>query len=336
METINQAATVVKNTIWGEDATNNATTTSGRGGEHSEYHKSMIDDHVTEAKFTGRFESDPDAEGAYQPGDTDRQPQGPISTGGKPQGSNVTGDNQGTNKDSHSSSNEPNTGFGGPGSGAEPSVSSDPSSAPQPTHHQHQGGDRPNVSPDTASSQKSGRIPSPSQSTGSGSSSGGGSGGPGGPGGPGGMKLPDSDNQSKGEGTGEKYERSTGLAVDGGDFDATRPGAAREAARLMDEKGIKHGEKDGQPGEPPKEKKWYGVDHSGFGGHGSHTNKRRPSKPQAIDDADETEQKTEHAQKTEQTHNLNVDDNDEHTEKKGLKQKIKEKLHHGKSSADHE
>ncbi|KAI8289506.1 hypothetical protein K4K59_006575 [Colletotrichum sp. SAR11_240] len=42
--------------------------------------------------------------------------------------------------------------------------------------------------------------------------------------------------KSHGEGTGEKYVKSTGLAADGGDFDATKPGAGREADRLMDEK----------------------------------------------------------------------------------------------------
>jgi len=31
------------------------------------------------------------------------------------------------------------------------------------------------------------------------------------------------------EGTGERYVRSTGLAADGGDFDATHVGAGREA-----------------------------------------------------------------------------------------------------------
>ncbi|KAI1180255.1 hypothetical protein F4777DRAFT_574015 [Nemania sp. FL0916] len=40
------------------------------------------------------------------------------------------------------------------------------------------------------------------------------------------------------KGTGEKYEKTTGLQADGGDFDATRPGAGREADRLMEEKGI--------------------------------------------------------------------------------------------------
>lgn len=36
---------------------------------------------------------------------------------------------------------------------------------------------------------------------------------------------------SKGEGTGEKYVKSTGLHADGGDFDAANAGAGREADR---------------------------------------------------------------------------------------------------------
>ncbi|MCJ1462672.1 hypothetical protein MMC07_001275 [Pseudocyphellaria aurata] len=46
--------------------------------------------------------------------------------------------------------------------------------------------------------------------------------------------------ESKGSGTGEQYVKSTGLAADGGDFDATKPGAGREADRLLDQSGIKH------------------------------------------------------------------------------------------------
>lgn len=36
---------------------------------------------------------------------------------------------------------------------------------------------------------------------------------------------------SHGEGTGEQYVKTSGLAADGGDFDATKPGAGREADR---------------------------------------------------------------------------------------------------------
>jgi hypothetical protein len=59
-------------------------------------------------------------------------------------------------------------------------------------------------------------------------------------------KLPDS--ESTEEGTGTKYEKSTGLKADGGDFDASRPGAGREADRLLEEMGIKHGAGGGTAG----------------------------------------------------------------------------------------
>ncbi|KAL6414874.1 hypothetical protein AUP68_01410 [Ilyonectria robusta] len=52
-------------------------------------------------------------------------------------------------------------------------------------------------------------------------------------------------NESESEeskGTGQEYVRTTGFAADGGDFDATKPGAGREADRLLEEKGIHHGE----------------------------------------------------------------------------------------------
>ncbi|KXX73152.1 hypothetical protein MMYC01_210206 [Madurella mycetomatis] len=39
-------------------------------------------------------------------------------------------------------------------------------------------------------------------------------------------------------GTGEMYVRSSGLAAEGGDFDASRPGAGREADRLLEQKGV--------------------------------------------------------------------------------------------------
>lgn len=41
------------------------------------------------------------------------------------------------------------------------------------------------------------------------------------------------------KGTGEQWVKSTGLATDGGNFDATKPGAGKEADRLLEEKGVK-------------------------------------------------------------------------------------------------
>ncbi|QPH16896.1 hypothetical protein C2857_001633 [Epichloe festucae Fl1] len=49
----------------------------------------------------------------------------------------------------------------------------------------------------------------------------------------------DGDGDGEGKGTGELYVKASGLAADGGDFDAAKPGAGREADRLMEENGIK-------------------------------------------------------------------------------------------------
>ncbi|PSN66175.1 hypothetical protein BS50DRAFT_635326 [Corynespora cassiicola Philippines] len=40
-------------------------------------------------------------------------------------------------------------------------------------------------------------------------------------------------------GSGEEWIKTSGLHADGGDFDATKPGAGREADRLLEEKGVK-------------------------------------------------------------------------------------------------
>lgn len=60
---------------------------------------------------------------------------------------------------------------------------------------------------------------------------------------PSGQKLPSG--PGTGEGTGEKHVKSTGVAADGGDFDATAPGAGREALRLLDAQGVHHGQDKG-------------------------------------------------------------------------------------------
>jgi len=41
------------------------------------------------------------------------------------------------------------------------------------------------------------------------------------------------------KGTGEQWVKTSGVAAEGGDFDVTKPGAGREATRIMEEKGIK-------------------------------------------------------------------------------------------------
>jgi len=78
---------------------------------------------------------------------------------------------------------------------------------------------------------------------------------------------------SHGEGTGEKYVKSSGLNADGGDFDATNPGAGKEADRLLEKKGI-HREVDtrgvGDNGAPEAA---HGDAHGDAAGHAEHKEK---------------------------------------------------------------
>ncbi|KAI2626684.1 hypothetical protein GGR54DRAFT_480704 [Hypoxylon sp. NC1633] len=96
--------------------------------------------------------------------------------------------------------------------------------------------------------------------------------------------------KSKGEGTGEQYVKSSGLKADGGDFDATKPGAGREADRLMEAKGM----------------------HTG------------PTKPDGDSSADTSghDAGDKHHEKHEK-HEAKTEDK----EKKSIGQKIKDKLH---------
>jgi len=76
------------------------------------------------------------------------------------------------------------------------------------------------------------------------------------------------------KGTGEQYVKTSGLAADGGDFDATKPGAGREADRLMDEKGMHHEAGDNKKG---------GSDgDSHVHGHGHGKDKDKPSLGERI------------------------------------------------------
>lgn len=133
--------------------------------------------------------------------------------------------------DKPSSSNEPTA------SGAEPSVSAIPSSSAQDTEKQ-QGTERPETEPNSEEHkgiqaakkeaeeaqgvEVSGPGPVPLEQLGK-------------PGAPGAATTTSGDNddgpqkQSQGEGTGEKYVKSSGLKADGGDFDAANPGAGKEA-----------------------------------------------------------------------------------------------------------
>jgi len=107
----------------------------------------------------------------------------------------------------------------------------DPSSAQKPEQKQ-QGADRPTDEPEEGGDSK----PQPM----------------GGAGGAGGPALPES--KGTGEGTGLKVEHASDVAAEGGDFDASKPGAGQEATRLLEEKGIKGADKSSSKAEPASKK----------------------------------------------------------------------------------
>jgi len=164
------------------------------------------------------------------------------------------------------SSDKPTSSNDTSGPGPTPSVGADPSSAQQPASKQ-QGGERPEEVPEQGSAEHE-RIretkreveeaagvdtsgPGPKSleekaregGVGGDSKVEGGSGARAGDGEDGPQK------ESHGEGTGEKYIKSSGMKADGGDFDAANAGAGKEADRLLETKGIQH-----SPGAaPPKD-----------------------------------------------------------------------------------
>ncbi|KAF8425149.1 hypothetical protein EV426DRAFT_61038 [Tirmania nivea] len=91
----------------------------------------------------------------------------------------------------------------------EPSVGADPAHVQQQTQ-KHQGGDRPAEEP-------KGDAPQPSQ---------------------GGRGSQGSQGREKEERAGHLWIKSTGTAADGGDFDAAKPGAGKEADRLLEQAGV--------------------------------------------------------------------------------------------------
>lgn len=50
--------------------------------------------------------------------------------------------------------------------------------------------------------------------------------------------MPGGQEHGKTYGTGEQWVKTSGVAAEGGDFDVTKPGAGREATRILEEKGI--------------------------------------------------------------------------------------------------
>ncbi|KAH8131748.1 hypothetical protein FP744_10000560 [Trichoderma asperellum] len=79
---------------------------------------------------------------------------------------------------------------------------------------------------------------------------------------------------SKKEATDEEYVKSSGLAADGGDFDAAKPGAGLEADRLMEQKGIKTDDVDNNNTEHKDQDKNSSSSSSGGGRKSSDSSRR--------------------------------------------------------------
>ncbi|KAI9749857.1 MAG: hypothetical protein M4579_006703 [Chaenotheca gracillima] len=135
---------------------------------------------------------------------------------------------------------DPNPSSSNEGGRVQPSVGADPSSG-QSGAQKQQGADRPGVEPsdestgairdrknvteDVAGGDKTSGAPvggDPNRKKSEGQAGG----------------RPHDEEKKKNEGTGTIYVKSSGMAADGGDFDATKPGAGREADRLLEEKGV--------------------------------------------------------------------------------------------------
>jgi hypothetical protein len=272
METITNAASAASRAIWGAPAPQTESgqePISGQTGntENGEpYDAGNIEPTETESKAalvdeesgereekkvetsTDDFSSNtaPQVDG---PGNTAST--GPIRPEHETEKTGVTSSHQPA---SGFSDNKPTSSNDTSGPGAEPSVSVDPASGAQ-IASEHQGAERPNDEPDNkeglairetkkeaedaANVDVSSPGPKPLSEVKAGAVS---------------RSTGDDDDgpqkESHGSGTGEQYIKSTGMQADGGDFDASKAGAGKEADRLLEEKGIHH-----EPGTagPPNE-----------------------------------------------------------------------------------
>jgi hypothetical protein len=147
------------------------------------------------------------------------------------------------NPTSATASDKPTSSNDTSGAGATPSVGADPSSGAQPSEKQ-QGADRPAGAPSSEEHDRIKETKKEAEDAAKVDTSGPGprsleekarEGGGAGAGAGAGENDDDDDDgpqkESHGEGTGEKYVKSSGMVADGGDFDASNPGAGREADR---------------------------------------------------------------------------------------------------------
>jgi len=250
METVNNLASAASRAIWGENNTQSAEVgrepISGETGDVKSgepYDAGNLGDSTstkpanTEPKTATTSSTTTDI-----PGNTAST--GPIRSEHETDKTGVTSAHQ---PSSGVSSDKPTSSNDNSGPGAAPSVGADPASGAQKPQLQ-QGADRPHEEPDHEENQAIKETKAEAEEAQSVDTSGPGpqsmeekarNGGATGAG-SGGADDDGPQKESHGEGTGEKYVKSSGMKADGGDFDASNPGAGREADRLLETKGIHH------------------------------------------------------------------------------------------------
>jgi len=263
METVTNLANSASRAIWGEPTKNPETTGNETGGQEpiagetgdveagEPFDKGNMDGAAedtadtpstsTDHPSTSKLPSTSTNPSSTLPGNTAST--GPIRSEHDTDKTGVTSHH---NPTSATSSDKPTSSNDTSGPGPTPSVGADFSSGTQNTQGQ-QGADRPFDAPEEGSEEHE-RIKKTKQEAEEAAKVD--TSGPGpralesrakeGSGNVGGSEDDGPLRKTHGEGTGEKYVKSSGLQADGGDFDAANPGAAREADRLLEEKGIHH------------------------------------------------------------------------------------------------
>lgn len=269
METLSNVASNASKMIWG-DNTNTANTAvqsgteplsgeTGRGTATDPYDAGNKEENIQSDLPVREKRSD----SAHSLNPSSDKLKGPVHPEHETEKTGVTSihknDPHGQDvRPSEANEDRPNTNVGGFGT-VEPSVGADPKSAQKPMQKQ-QGADRPSDEPsgeqtdaikddkDNVEDAMKKRDPNDH------------SGEP--------MKMHDgkenTNNESKGpedgpeeekkseeDGTGEKWIKTSGMAADGGDFDAAQAGAGREADRLLETKGVERSSGSDDSRSPP-------------------------------------------------------------------------------------
>ncbi|TAQ86078.1 hypothetical protein B7494_g5595 [Chlorociboria aeruginascens] len=263
METVNNLSTAASRAIWGENTNQNGTAgqepISGETGDVEKgepYDAGNMENTNSngvgkEDNLTRGDKNEVEGLNAASRGNTEATGNTPSTSAQDPHiSTSKTGVSSNTTKDpsAAASTTAPSSSNDNSGAGPAPSVNSAPSSSDPPSDAQRidksttepEGHENNAIAETKREAEEAQAVdtsgPGPQsleQKAHDGGLSGAGNGGDGG-------EDDGPQKESHGEGTGEKYVKSSGMKADGGDFDAANPGAGKEADRLLETKGIHH------------------------------------------------------------------------------------------------